>query len=66
VDVRANGDALEFSGKGWKRTVRLADHTLTIEQNTPLPADGLVPMQRGSGSLAIERESANRVLYTVN
>jgi hypothetical protein len=66
VDVRANGDALEFSGKGWKRTVRLADHRLTIEQTTPLPPDGLVPVRQGNGNLSIERVSPNRVVYTVN
>lgn len=66
VDVRAAGDALEFSGKGWKRTVRLTDHALTIEQTTPLPPDGLAPLQKGSGTLTIERESPNRVVFTVN
>jgi hypothetical protein len=66
VDVRVNGDTLEFTGKGWKRTVRLVDHTLTIEQNTPLPADNLTPLKRGSGSLSIDRTTPNRAVYSFN
>ena len=65
VEVHAAGDALEFAGKGWKRTVRLADNTLTIEQTTPLPADGLTPDRRGNVSLTIARPSATRAVYTL-
>ena len=39
VEVRQNGDALEFTGKGWKRTVTLNGAALTVEQSTPLPAE---------------------------
>jgi len=66
VDVRANGDALEFSAKGWRRTVRLVDNALSIEQDTPLPADNLTPQRPGNGSLSIERPSPNRAVYTLN
>jgi len=65
VEVHANGDRLEFTGKGWKRTVRLAEGTLTIEQTTPLPADGLTPDRRGNVSLTIARPSATRAVYTL-
>src|SRR5262249_49178280 len=35
VDVRENGDTLEFSGRGWRRTARLVEGEMTIEQTTP-------------------------------
>lgn len=63
VEIRADGDALEIAGKGWKRTVRLSDNALTIEQNTPLPADGLIDDRRGNVALSIERTSPNRVVF---
>ncbi|HEY2017409.1 MAG TPA: beta-galactosidase [Bryobacteraceae bacterium] len=66
VEVRANGDTLEFAGKGWKRTVRLVETTLTIDQTTPLPADGLAPERRGNIGLTIAHPSATRSVYTLN
>jgi hypothetical protein len=66
VDVRASGDTLEISGKGWKRTVRLSDATLTLEQTTPLPADALVPETRNGATLSIDRRSANTVVYRID
>jgi hypothetical protein len=65
VQVRANGDALEFAGKGWTRTVRLADGVLTVEQSTPLPADGLKPGKQGNIALSIARPSATRAVYSL-
>jgi hypothetical protein len=66
VEVRELGDALEFSTKAWKRTVRLTDNTLTVEQSTPLPADNLVPEKRGSATLTIERRSPTTAVYRFN
>jgi hypothetical protein len=63
VEVHAAGDSLEFVGKGWKRTVRLTDTTLTIEQTTPLAADGLKPDRRGNIDFQIEHPAANRATY---
>jgi hypothetical protein len=65
VEVRAEGDALEFSGLGWKRTVRLAGTALTMEQSTPLAADGLTEERRGNATLKIERASPSRVVFTL-
>jgi hypothetical protein len=65
VEVLAVGDALEFTGKGWKRTVRLTDTTLTVEQTTPLPPDGLTPAHRGNLNFGIDRPSATSARYTV-
>jgi len=65
VEVRVAGDTLEFLGKGWKRTIRLAETVLTIEQNTPLPADGLVGEKRGNVTFAVAREGAGKVIYTL-
>jgi hypothetical protein len=63
VAVRAAGDTLEFSGRDWKRIARLTEKTLTIEQNTALPADRLAPEKRGNTSLSIIRASPSRATY---
>jgi len=65
VDVHANGDTLEFTGKGFTRTIRLADNKLTIEQTTPLPADGLSNERRGNTTFTIERASPTRSIFTI-
>jgi len=65
VEVHAAGDTLEFAGKGWKRTARLTDTTLLIEQTTPLPADKLTPDRRGNVDFNIERPAANRATYSL-
>ena len=65
VEVHAAGDTLEFIGKGWKRTVRLSDNAVTVEQTTPLPADGLTSDRRGNTTLTIERPSPTRAVYTL-
>lgn len=66
VDIREMGDALEISGKGWKRTVRLGDNVLTIEQTAPLPPDGLSPEKRGNVTFGVERRGSNTVVYRLN
>jgi hypothetical protein len=66
VEVQNQGDTLQFSGKGWKRTVRLAQTTLSIEQTSALPPDGLSPEKRGGATLKIERPAAGRTVYTLS
>jgi hypothetical protein len=41
----------------------LTDTTLTIEQTTPLAADGLKPDRRGNIDFQIEHPAANRATY---
>ena len=65
VDVRANGDALEITGRNWKRTVRLVDNVLSVEQTSPLPRDGLSNNQNGSTSLSVERPASGRSIFTL-
>jgi hypothetical protein len=65
VQVHAVGDSLEFIGRGWKRTVRLTDTTLSIEQTSPLPADGLAPDRRGNLNFKIEHPSPERATYSL-
>jgi hypothetical protein len=65
VEVHAAGDTLEFIGKGWKRTARLTDTTLSIEQTTALPADKLAPDRRGNVDFHIDRPAANRATYSL-
>jgi hypothetical protein len=66
VEVRVTDDALEFTGKGWKRTARLLENTLTIEQSSPLPADRLSSEKRGGATLTVARPSPTRATYTLN
>jgi hypothetical protein len=66
VEVREADDTLEFTGMGWKRTARLSETTLTIEQISPLPADRLSSEKRGAATLTIARPSATRATYTLN
>jgi hypothetical protein len=65
VQVRATGGGLEFEGKGWRRTVRLVDSALTVEQTTALPPDHLTPDKVGNASLSIDRASPTRAVYTL-
>ena len=60
-----HGDALEFTGKGWKRTVTLKGNTLTIEQSTPLPPEVPTGEKRGNTTLKVERTSPGRAVYTL-
>ena len=65
VEIHAAGDALEFAVQGWNRTVRLDGSTLTFEQSTPLPADGLTPDRRGNIDFKIERPAPGRAVYSL-
>jgi hypothetical protein len=65
VEVHAAGDALEFAGPGWKRTVRLSGSTLTFEQSTPLPADGLTQDRRGNIDFKIAHPAPGRAVYSL-
>jgi hypothetical protein len=66
VEVRAADDALEFTGKGWKRTARLSETTLTIEQSSPLPVSAPIPEQRGGVALTVARPLPTRATYSLN
>jgi hypothetical protein len=67
VDVHAVDGALEFTGKDWKRTVRLAgaDARVTVEQTTPLPVETLETGKHDEISFQVSRESASRAVYTM-
>jgi len=67
VELRAGEGAVEFSGKDWKRTVRLApsDAKLTVEQSTPLPGETLETGKHNEISLQVSRESATRASYAL-
>ena len=62
----AAGDALEFAGKGWKRTATLNGATLTVEQSTPLPPEILTTEKRGNLTLTVERPAPTRAVYTLH
>ena len=66
VEVRQNGDVLEFTGKGWKRTVTLHGATLTVEQSSALPPDALTTEKRGNLTLTVERPASTRAVYGLN
>jgi hypothetical protein len=65
VEVHAAGDSLEFIGRSWKRTVRLTDTVLSIEQTTRLPADGLTAERRGNVDFKVERPEPGRAIYSL-
>jgi len=65
VAVRLLEDGLEFSGAGWRRTAHLTGATLTIEQDTPLPAATLEPIKIGNTTLTVERPSPTRAVCTL-
>jgi hypothetical protein len=66
VDVRQDGDALEFTGRDWRRTVTLHGSTLTAEQSTPLPPETLTTEKRGNLTLTVERPAPTRAVYSLN
>ncbi len=65
VAVRALEDGLEFTGPGWRRSAHLSGGTLTIEQDTPLPAAAVETSKIGSTALTVEHPSARRAVYTL-
>ena len=66
VEIHALGDnGIEVSGQGWKRMIRLTDGTLSVEQSSVLPADGLTPLTLGNISLSMRRTSDNQAVYTL-
>ena len=67
VEVHAGDGALEFMGKDWKRTVRLAgaEARIAVEQSTPLPAETLQTGKHNEITLQVARESATRAAYTL-
>jgi hypothetical protein len=65
VEVRSTGEGLEFTGKGWKRTVALHGNSLTVEQATPLPAETLATEKRGNLTFTVERAAPGRAVYEV-
>jgi len=67
VEVRPGDGMLEFSGKDWKRTVRLAgaEGKLTVEQNSPLPAETLETGKRNEITFQAVRESSTRAVYSL-
>ena len=65
VEVHVEGDSLQFTGKGWIRTVHLSENTLTIEQSTPLPDAGPAPDRRGNVTLTAVHPSPAKAVYTL-
>jgi hypothetical protein len=55
VEVKESGGGLEFSTARWKRTVRLEDNVLQVEQTTGLPADSPVEGKHGTVVLRVGR-----------
>jgi hypothetical protein len=64
VEEKPDG-SLEFRGKGWSRTVRLAGATLTIEQTTPLPPETLHTEKKSDIILHVTRETPGRAVYSL-
>ena len=65
VEAHKLPGAVEFTAGTWKRTVRLSDSTLTVEQTAPLPAEALRTGKRDGVTLRVERPSARRAIYSL-
>jgi len=65
VKVGVLPDGLEFTARAWTRTVRVSETSLTMEQTTPLPPDGLTSEKRGNTTLTIDRPTPQRAVYTI-
>ena len=67
VEVRPGDGTLEFSGKDWKRTVRLAgaEGKLTVEQTAPLAPETLATGKHNDITFQVTRESATRAVYSL-
>jgi hypothetical protein len=63
VEVKIDGEGLEFRGDGWSRTVRLNGARLEIEQDSPLPVDRLSGTKRSNVTLVIEHPSPTTAVY---
>jgi hypothetical protein len=57
--------SLEFRGKGWNRTVRLAGSNLTLEQTTPLPPETLHTEKKSDIVIHVARETPSRAVYSL-
>jgi len=68
VEVHPGDGVLEFTGRGWKRTVRLAGAgaELTVEQTTPLPAAPLETGKHNEITLRVTHRSSTRAVYTLS
>ena len=66
VQIAPDG-SLEFRGKGWRRTVRLAGRgaVLTVEQTTPLPAETLESGKKNDIVVKVSREKPSRTVYSL-
>jgi hypothetical protein len=69
VRMRTEGaDAsLEFSGRDWRRTVRLLSREtkLIVEQTSPLPPETLKSEKKNELMFRVTREDAHRAIYSV-
>ena len=54
VNIHPAGEGLEIVGNGWKRSVKLVDGVLTVEQ-PGLAADHLAPTTQGNVGLSVDR-----------
>jgi hypothetical protein len=66
VQIAPDG-SLEFRGRGWRRTVRLAGSgaVLTVEQTTPLPAETLESGKKNDIVVKVSREKPSRTVYSL-
>ena len=63
VELRSSGDGIEIAGKGWKRTVRLSDSTLTVDQPSSMPSDGPPPLTQGNVRLTVQANGPSQTIY---
>lgn len=66
VQIAPDG-SLEFRGKGWRRTARLAGNgaVLTVDETTPLPPETLQSGKKNEVVFRVSREKPNRAVYSL-
>jgi hypothetical protein len=65
VEARKLENGVEFTAGSWRRTVKLSEASLTIEQSAPLAAEGPQTVKRDAVTLQVERTSPRRAVYTL-
>ena len=66
VEIRSVANGIEFSGKGWKRTVTLTDAELAIEQTVAFSLPPGLATKRGSVTLNVTQASPQKAALALS
>lgn len=66
VEIHSVANGIEFTGKGWKRTVTLIDAELAIEQSAAFSLPPGLATKRGSVTLNVTQASPQKAVLTLS